>query len=371
MTDLIRRVLLAEGCAALASGCAVHSLPPAPAPTRPITSVTRAEHFADGALKGFMIGGVERDPQLLDEAAGLGANLVRLVYPFDAPDATPGARAAAATAMRVWLQRAQQLGLRVVVTASTDGSRTAPLWRDEERRKAFIEQWHGFARRFADAPALAGLDLLNEPDPPRRNHRIEDAHDAWLPLAMQTVLAIRSLGIDLPMIVEPVLGGSTWGLRGMQPLADPQIVYSIHFYTPHDITHQRVAPAWPRRIPYPAGPQYRLGSGDAELGITAWDIQRLEAELERARAFQQQHRCQMYVGEFSCVRWAPDHSALRWIMDCLHLFAKHSWSWTYHEFRGWPGWDAEIDSEDPQASRRSVDAPVMKVLRQAFERTPR
>ena len=85
--------------------------------------------------------------------------------------------------------------------------------------------------------------------------------------------------------------------------------------------------------------------------------------------FQTRHDVPIYVGEFSCVRWAPNASAQRWVADCLALFTKFSWSWTYHEFRGWPGWDAEIDSADPSASTRSIDAPVMHSLRRVMRGT--
>jgi hypothetical protein len=88
----------------------------------------------------------------------------------------------------------------------------------------------------------------------------------------------------------------------------------------------------------------------------------MEREMAHALAFATKHQVPIYVGEFSCVRWAPGRSAYAYIADCLEIFTACGWSWTYHEFRGWPGWDAEIDSPDPNVITRSPSAPIMRLL---------
>lgn len=171
------------------------------------------------------------------------------------------------------------------------------------------------------------------------------------------------------MVFEPVLGAHPSALAAATPLADDRVVYSIHFYTPHEITHQGVRPRWPRRIPYPAGASYGLGAWDPALGVGPIDRQRLAAELRFARDFAARHAVPIYVGEFGCVRWAPAGSALRWIGDCLDLFAQAHWSWTFHSFRTWTGWDAEIDSENPDPElphARHADAPLITRIGQAM-----
>jgi hypothetical protein len=56
------------------------------------------------------------------------------------------------------------------------------------------------------------------------------------------------------------------------------------------------------------------------------------------------------------------------VRDCLLLFAQFGWAWCYHEFRGWPGWDAEVASNDPLVTQRSAAAPIMQLLRQKMPR---
>jgi hypothetical protein len=182
-------------------------------------------------------------------------------------------------------------------------------------------------------------------------------------LAERAIAAIRAEHVSLPIVFESVAGAGALGFKGLRPLADPQVVYSFHYYTPHEITHQHVADPWNQSIPYPAGPQWGLGRWDPELGVSTIDKSRLALEMREVVAFQRRYHLPIYVGEFSCVRWAPDGSATRFVADALDIFTAQKWSWTYHEFRGWPGWDAEIASQDRANTTRSVDAPTMALLR--------
>jgi hypothetical protein len=126
-----------------------------------------------------------------------------------------------------------------------------------------------------------------------------------------------------------------------------------------------VAPRWARTIPYPAGPEWQVRG--LTLAAGKWDRSRLELELKGVIAFQQRYKVPIYVGEFSCVRWAPDGSAARYVADCLAIFKKYGWSWTYLAFRSWPGWDAEIAADEPRYSTtRSTDTPTMALLLNAL-----
>jgi hypothetical protein len=51
----------------------------------------------------------------------------------------------------------------------------------------------------------------------------------------------------------------------------------------------------------------------------------------------------IYVGEFSAIRWAP--GAADYIRDLIELFEEYGWSWTYHAFAEWHGWDTEYNEQ--------------------------
>ncbi len=329
------------------------------------------QRWASGHWRGFTTDNI---PKLgfaaLDALHNTGARLARVGLRIDPGCSACGPSGVAShnlQSLQAVLAHAQRTGLGVVVLGDFDGGAdAAPLWRQAALQDRFVQTWAALARELGNHPAIAGLDLLNEPNPPMADGTLGSAQAQWRNLAQRTVAEIRRAGCDRPIVFESVAGGSAWGLRGLQPLDDPRVVYSLHFYTPHDITHQQVSAHWPRRIPYPAGVEWQLGGWDAELGIGPIDATRLAAELRFARAFQRLHARPMYVGEFGCVRWAPRGSALRWVTDCVNLFNSYGWSWSFHSFRTWPGWDAEIDSEDPQARRRTEDAPLMQLLRRAL-----
>ena len=330
--------------------------------------IVDASAWRAGALQGFVLGGTERDPTLLDAMASYGANLSRVFMRWHtAPDGftLPDVDV---RRLRALLDRAERLAMRLMVAGWFEGADDASFWRDAARRAAFVDAWRDLAKAIGDHPSLAGLDLLNEPVPPMPSGDAREAQALWRPLAAQTIAALREDGISAPIVFEPAPGANVLGLADLEPFDDPQIVYSIHFYTPHDITHQGVSAQWERRIPYPASTHWQLGGWDRELGRGAIDGQRLERELRVGRAFALRHGAVVQIGEFSCVRWAPDGSAARWVGDCLALFERYGWSWTYHEFRGWPGWDAEIASTDPDARSRSADAPVIRLLHEAMVR---
>jgi len=73
-----------------------------------------------------------------------------------------------------------------------------------------------------------------------------------------------------------------------------------------------------------------------------------EMELAPVLAFQQKYKVPIYVGEFSCIRWAPLSplnglpTANNYVADAIALFESYGWSWTYHAWRQYYGWDAEV-----------------------------
>jgi hypothetical protein len=327
----------------------------------------KASRFLDGQQRGFVIGRVDagQDAAYFRALAATGANIGRIFLPlaWDAQAQRYVPARSDLVALRRVLGIARATHIKLIVVGDFERVQEPGFWGDAAQRRAFTEAWAQLARIFGNDPGIAGLDLLNEPNPPSPSGNLSEMQATWRALAGETLLAIRREGVKAPIVYESIAGAGALGFRDLEPLADPQVIYSVHFYTPHEITHQRVNGQWGREIPYPAGPEWGLGAWDPALGVTAIDQARLELELRPVIAFQQRYGLPVYVGEFSCVRWAPEGSALRYLTDVLAIFERQGWSWSYHEFRGWPGWDAEIADADPAATSRSADAPVMRLLR--------
>jgi endoglucanase len=322
-----------------------------------------------GRFRGFTTDNLPHiSASTLQALARTGGNVARVGIDFlacaDCAGELPPAMAERVVAT---LEAARQVGVGVVFLGNFDIGGEQPLWHQSRLQDGFVAAWRAFARTAGNHPALAGLDLMNEPHPPMPDGRTAAPQARWSALALRAIDAVRAAGCSAPIVFEPVAGGSTLGMDGLEPLPRRGVVYSFHFYTPHEITHQGVSPRWQRRIPYPADASWGLGAWDAKLGVGAIDAERLHAELQPVRTFAQRYRLPVYVGEFGCVRWAPDGSALRWVRDCLALFESEKWHWSFHSFRTWPGWDAEIDADEPPSSRRRTDsAPLMQLLRRTM-----
>jgi len=223
-----------------------------------------------------------------------------------------------------------------------------PFWTSPSLQRSFIEHWKVLATRYRNLASIAGFDLLNEPVPPGRTY--EDRQIMWLDFAERLGKEIRSVDPNRVLIVESAPDATTSSFNNMKTLPLENVVYSVHAYAPFDFTHQEVV----KQASTPMS--YGSSSG---MDVNRQELYKLLAVVE---AFSSKYNVPILVGEFSCVRWAPNASAERYISDSTDFFEEKGWSWMYHDFRGWPGWDAEMtESRFPTA--RSVDAPVMKILR--------
>lgn len=199
-----------------------------------------------------------------------------------------------------------------------------------------VDVWKQLATKYKGNPAVWGYDIANEPV--ETITQWQDGLLLWEELAEKVARAIREIDPVKPIIVEPANGGGPSGMTNFRPLdfSIPNIVYSVHMYQPHAITHQLVSGLYPGSYVYPS---------TCTINGVMWDRAQLVSTLQPAIDFQEKYRVPIYIGEFSCIRWAPDNSALRYLQDCISVFEEHGWDWSYHAFREFSGWSVEY-SED-------------------------
>lgn len=220
-------------------------------------------------------------------------------------------------------------GLRVVADlhSLSGGACASPAAQDR-----LVDVWRLIAARYRDREEVWAYDLANEP---ALGETWSRETLPWDRLAERVARAIRGIDAVKPVIVESVFGAPST-FRYLVPLdfSIPNVIYSAHLYEPGAFTHQGV-----------------YGGTDAYVypGFIAgesWDKERLRTALQPVRDFQEKYRVPVFVGEFSAVRWAPDHSAYRYLRDVVELFEEYGWDWCYHAFREWHGWSVE-HGEDP------------------------
>src|SRR5690606_30182294 len=236
---------------------------------------------------------------------------------------------------------------------------TNPTWYNH-----LIKLWVRIANDYKnEGDVIAGYDLLNEPAVPDTSIH----GDQWNHLVKILVDTIRSTG-DLHTIVVESTGrmdGNRYinridGIRDLKLPTDDNIVASTNFYEPFSFTHQGVDVSAPIGVTYP-------GQNEGEY----WDENRLLASMQPIRDFQKAHpNIPIFIGELSCSR-ASGPAGDNYLRDLLNGFEKEGWSWAYHEFRGYSGWDAEMPYTEPATNEsvpRSYEASRFALLADFYAR---
>lgn len=279
--------------------------------------------FLIGSADGYR-GLVSEDLKLLirqlDAAAGLGIDIVLTMLSL------PGSR---------WRQQNQ-------------GRDDLRLWQDFAYWRQAERFWADLAKALRGHPALVGLDPLNEPHPERTvgseefwtfdfarfRDRLRGTPADWNAFHRAMLGAIRSEDARIPVVLESGMYATPWAFRAMEPVPDPRVLYSLHFYEPYEFTTRRLNAG--RRYP---------GEFATVGGKQRWDRKALAALLDPVRQWQQQHGIssrQIYVGEFGCSRRVA--GAAQYLEDCVELFEEYGWHWCFYAFREdeWDDLDYEL-----------------------------
>jgi endoglucanase len=256
------------------------------------------------------------------------------------------------------LVRGERYGFRVVlVLLATPWGDQSDYWESDSLKADIVRQWGEVARRLRSFAALQAYDLINEPVVPRAL-LVGSPQAKWQDLAAAIARELRGVDPDTPLMVEPTPWGLPGSFKELRPLGVPGLVYSFHFYAPHEFTHQGL-PGHSETLAYP-------GNG--------WDKLRLSQGMDEARRFAAKHKVPMFVGEFACVRWAPAGSCPRYLADAMSLFEAERWGWAYHCWRCYQGWDPEVREDIPREQRaghlpelRRADSPTLLLLKKAME----
>lgn len=321
-------------------------------------------------LRGTMIPPLATARDLRDLAA-LGANHVRWQLTWGGFPHSP-ADTATPSAYRAWLRGTlrhvrqllplcDSLGIQVTLDLHTlpGGAQHQKgetiqhrIFNNRHWQGEFIRIWEEIAITFRNAPAIWAYDLANEPV----EGKVSAGLLNWQQLAVVTSRAIRALDPKHTIVLEGTPGGGRLSLLRFQPLtALPNLVYSFHFYDPVTFTHQGIINKDTLRYP-------------GNISGNYWDSTALRKALQPVRDWQLAHNAEIYVGEFSAVRWAPDSSAYYYLRDCISIFEDWGWSWAFHAWREWDGWSVEHGEDRNDAQPTSEPTDRILLLKEAFRK---
>lgn len=235
------------------------------------------------------------------------------------------------------IEQARANGVNVVIVFGLDGSEgaTSNHWNQPLATSTCTTIFQYLANKYKNNTTVVGFDLMNEPV--ITGGAVDND---WNILANTWARAIRAVDSNRTIIVEPTSYASRNKLSVLSPLIMENVVYSIHFYTPIDFTHQGTGT---NPTPPTNGNVYP-GYNDGTNPL--WTQATISSTLQVVRNFKAAYNVPIYVGEFSCDIYANADGRYNLLKDYLDIFAAEKWNWSFFGDGTWFGWDLRYQKVD-------------------------
>lgn len=201
------------------------------------------------------------------------------------------------------------------------------LFHNRNLQQEFYSIWFTLATRYKNRKGIWAYDLINEPAYWGRQSK---GSVSLKKMYLNTVGMIRAIDRKTNIILEPPFGDPT-KLSRAKIRSNRRIWYSPHMYYPMNLTHQNT-------------PGHRY-TKERKYPSSEFNRKDLNNYLDQIKKFELDNNVRVYIGEFSCIRWAPGKTAPNYILDCIKYFEKNHWPWTYHAWREYQGWNPEFTPE--------------------------
>jgi len=281
----------------------------------------------------------------LDQLHWAGFTFLRIPVQPELIASSPRILAALTKAVR----RAEQRGFAVIVALAPT---TWHLESNAGDRDALFAAWNRLG------PALRGLpadrtfaELLNEPVFPN------DA-GAWARLQERLLAAVRTLLPSTTIILTGNDWGSVRGLTALTPAADSNVIYSVHFYEPPELTSLAAwQPSADRavlaRLPFPVDDATScaagLGAADAATaGIwrfycaQGWNGESIAKQLAPAADWARRNGSAVFVGEFGASARLNSPARLAWLRAVRRACEENGMDWALWGYDDIMGFDVHV-----------------------------
>lgn len=227
--------------------------------------------------------------------------------------------------------------------------------------------WRRLAARYGNAsPDLVLFEILNEP-------KLPDGQQ-WETVQRSLLHAIRSVAPGNTVIATASPWSTAAALSALTPVADRNVVYAFHFYTPMIFTHQ--AAAWGptgfgsvHGLDFPAQPDnVEAVSRRADPVVTGVladyakgfsDSRPIGDEIERAASWGRLHHVLVTVTEFGVYdRAAPAASRAAWLSTVRQQLERRRIGWSVWEYKGGFGIDGDLRQGCAAPGSAPVSVPV-------------
>jgi aryl-phospho-beta-D-glucosidase BglC (GH1 family) len=234
--------------------------------------------------------------------------------------------------------------LRVIVDVHPSDEFKRRLSTDDAAVVRFCALWSALAGHYAQTdPDRVFFEVLNEP--------VLDNVQQWAAVQTRAIAAIRQAAPHHTIIATAKRYSGLTDLLTLQPVADPNVIYTFHDYEPFAFTHQGAT--WTmeqvrslRRVPYPSSPEEitPVVSQEQQLidqhwvnsyGLDRWDAARIRSELSFAGKWAALHHVPVYCGEFGVYQAFAD-PAMRavWLRDTRTALEEEGIGWAVWDYQG-------------------------------------
>lgn len=179
----------------------------------------------------------------------------------------------------------------------------------------FLAAWRQLAARYRNTPQTVYWELLNEP-----NGALTSA--MWNQMLHEPYDIVRQASPERTLIIGPGFWNGIEHLAELAlPVADHNIIATVHYYHPMAFTHQGAA--WT--------PEYADRVGIEWLG-TPEEQQFIVDELSAVQAWSEREKRPILLGEFGAYERADMASRERYIRFLVRHVERLGWSWSYWQF---------------------------------------
>ena len=221
------------------------------------------------------------------------------------------------------------------------------LFGEQWTQDAFREAWIKIAEHYRGNPTVWAFDLVNEP----AQKKVAKGLKNWRDLSEEVIGLIRSIDPDRPVIVESLYGNQGY-FKALKKIPLDNIIYSFHYYYPRKFQAQGI----------------NGGKINVKYPSRNCTKKTLRAFMNRVMSFQKKYKAEVYVGEFSAVRWAPGRSTYNYLRDLMNIFESRGWHWTYHAFRESDAWSVEHSGNRNDHNPTTEPTDRLLLLKGFFQR---
>jgi endoglucanase len=258
-------------------------------------------------------------------------------------------------------------GLAVEIDLHPEDSFKQQLRANDDAVDRLTLLWRRLAAHYATRdPERVFFEILNEPE-------VNDPY-RWAGIQARLAAAIRDSAPRNTLIATGANYSGIADLLALHPLSDGNVIYTFHFYSPTEFTHQGASwgPAWwiyTHGVPYPAtessmqeilkqvpdaANRYQLEN----YWLDHWDAHRIRLLIDEAAAWGSENRVPLICNEFGAYRGLSDPvSRARYIRDVRTALEEDGIGWAMWDYRGGFG---VVWKEDGQPAH--VDESVVGAL---------